>query len=162
MARSMMENGASWGEFESGAPELAAAGRRLLAVAQDHVAFLATTRGDGSPQLHPVVPYVVAGGLYVFVVNLSSKHDDLIRDGRYALHMLPGPENSEEFLVRGAAQPVSDAATVALVQRETGAGGHGFEVLFEFKIATCLHTLWSGWGTPAISPQFTRWKPAAP
>ncbi len=151
-----------WSEFETGAAALAEAGRRLLAAAQDHVAFLATSRRDGSPQLHPVVPHIAAGGLYVFIVNLSTKHGDLVRDGRYALHTLPGAGNSEEFLIRGTAHRVTDAATTAVVQTETGAGGHEFEELFEFRIATCLHTVWAGWGTPNVWPQFTRWKPSPP
>ncbi|MDP6605161.1 MAG: hypothetical protein QF664_02710 [Dehalococcoidia bacterium] len=46
---------AAWLEFESGAPELAERDRWLLS-RNDGVAFLATIRRDGSPQVHPIMP----------------------------------------------------------------------------------------------------------
>jgi hypothetical protein len=66
---------AAWHEFESGAPEMAAAAVMLWPgiIALDRgqpvppgtpcfaIAFLATVRPDGSPRLHPFCP-VLAGG----------------------------------------------------------------------------------------------------
>lgn len=48
--------------------------------------FLATTRPDGGPRVHPICP-VLAGNLYAFIVP-GPKLADLRRDPRYryALH----------------------------------------------------------------------------
>lgn len=147
-----------WSEFAAAAPELAEAGQRLITTARDGVAFLATVRRGGSPQLHPVAPRFAEGGLYLFIVNLSTKYGDLLRDGRYALHALPGPENSEEFLVRGRATAIIDAEARARLIAATGAGSMDFEVPFELDIASCLHTTWANWGKPGIWPSYTRWR----
>lgn len=147
-----------WGDFHRSAPELAEAGERLMTSARDGVAFLATTRRGEAPQLHPVIPRVVDSGLYVFIVNLSSKYQDLLRDGRYALHALPGAENREEFLIRGRAALVADAETKTRVQTATGAGRMDFEVLFELMVSHGLRTTWAHWGEPGIWPTYTRWK----
>ncbi len=147
----------TWGEFARSEPDLAAAGERLLR-GHGGVAFLATTRRDGSPQLHPVMPYIVDGGLYVFVVRMSTKYGDLLRDGRYALHALPGDVNSEEFLVRGPASRIEDAGLAASVAEARGGHIYDFETLFELGVTTCLRTTWERWGQPDTWPSYTRWK----
>jgi hypothetical protein len=152
-----------WAQFEAVQPALAAFGLELFR--RHGVAFLATTRRDGSPQVHPVCPYVVGGRLYVFVVNLSTKYRDLVRDGRYALHALPGrPEGpaegcqvGDEFLLSGRAVPVEDRGLADQVKAATGAGGHDFEALFEFAIEKCLATRWRESGQGPL-PEHTRWR----
>jgi hypothetical protein len=47
---------AHWKEFEAAAPEIAAAGKRLLYQRGVGLAFLATLRKDGAPRLHPICP----------------------------------------------------------------------------------------------------------
>ncbi|MBI2767739.1 MAG: pyridoxamine 5'-phosphate oxidase family protein [Chloroflexi bacterium] len=147
---------ARWQQFEREAPGLAASGRWLLSQ-NSGVAFLATVRKDGSPQLHPVMPHIAAGGLYVFIVDMSSKCGDLLRDGRYALHAIPaGPTNSE-FLVSGHAVKVDDPDVRQHVITETGRSVQEWETLFEFDIERCLGTEWANWGKEGTWPTFTRW-----
>ena len=149
---------AAWSEIAQFEPELMAAGERLLA-AGEGTAFLATVRADGGPRMHPVVPVLAAGRLYVFVVNLSPKHADLLRDGRYALHALPPPGGGEEFYITGRSRHHIDADLRRQVSAASGnrLGTQDFEELFELNISRVLHTRWSGWGTRDIWPHYTRW-----
>lgn len=75
---------ATWNEFADSAPELAELGLKLL----NHygAVFLATVRKDGAPRLHPIVPIITQGKLFVFCGG--PKVYDLRRDGRYVLHAL--------------------------------------------------------------------------
>ena len=148
----------SWNAFEAEAPELAAAGRQLLGGDGTSVAFLATVRKDGGPRVHPVMPVLSGDGLYVFVVDLSWKYHDLLRDGRYALHSAPS-ESGEEFYLTGPAVRIQDPALrqSARDSCEGRLGGHEFEALFELRIDRALHTAWEGWGTPAAWPRYTKW-----
>jgi Pyridoxamine 5'-phosphate oxidase len=149
---------AAWSELAQSQPDLAAAGERLLA-AGEGIAFLATVRADGGPRLHPVVPVLATGGLYLFVVSMSPKHADLLRDGRYALHALPPPYAGEEFYLTGRSRSRDDPDLRRQVSAATGnrLGTQDFEDLFELDISRVLHTRWSGWGTKDIRPHYTRW-----
>src|SRR5512139_3524706 len=101
----------TWSEFERAAPELAAAGRRLIyAVGPGGpgLGFLATTRADGGPRVHPVCPAIHDGALCVFVIGASPKRRDLARDGRYAFHAFPGRDDDESFYCTGPAREVRD------------------------------------------------------
>ena len=149
----------SWRELEGGAPAIAAAGRRLLQADGTGTAFLATVRKDGGPRVHPVMPVLVDGSLYVFVVNLGWKYRDLLRDGRYALHSSPSAEGGEEFYVTGPANELSDAGTRAAVREASGGrlGGHEFEALFEMGIERALYTKWENWGTAETWPAYQKW-----
>ena len=51
---------ATWREFTEQAPQMSAAGFKLL---EQGIAYLATLRKDGSPRLHPVCPVLAGGGL---------------------------------------------------------------------------------------------------
>lgn len=152
---------ATWQDMAASDPELATDGERLLRANGDGIAFLATVDGRGAPRVHPVAPLLAAGRLHVFVVNLSPKYRDLLRNGRYALHSMPPPEGGEESYLAGRAAPVEGAARRAEVVRASGGrlGGHEFEVLFELGLDRVLHTRWSGWGTAAIWPEYRRWRP---
>lgn len=149
----------SWRELEAGAPEIAAAGRRLLQADGRGTAFLATVRNDGGPRVHPVMPVLAGDSLYVFVVNLGWKYRDLLRDGRYALHSSPTAGGGEEFYVTGPARELSDAALRAAVQGASGGrlGGHEFEALFEMGIERALYTKWENWGTAGTWPSYQKW-----
>jgi hypothetical protein len=149
---------ASWAEFEREAPPLAESGRWLL-TQNGGVFFLATVRRDGSPQLHPVAPHIIDGELCVFVVVYSSKHADLERDGRYALHAIPAGPDNREFLVSGRARPVRDPGERERVVRASGRHIQDWETLFLFDIEKALGTSWANWGTDKMPrPAFTRWK----
>src|SRR5436190_108155 len=75
----------SWGAFKGSDPQLAVVIRGLLMQYGQGTGYLATVRRDGGPRVHPVSPLLTHDALYCFVVA-SRKRDDLLRDGRYALH----------------------------------------------------------------------------
>ena len=127
------------------------------------VAYLATVRKDGGPRVHPVMPVLADGSLFVFVVSLGWKYRDLLRDGRYALHSSASPEDGEEFYITGPALPIHLPETRQRVRDASGGrlGGHDFEALFELGVERALHTRWVGWGTPEIRPEFVKWSSAA-
>jgi len=148
---------ASWAAFEQEAPALAESARWLLTQNQG-MFFLATVRKDGSPQLHPVMPHILNGELCVFVVVYSSKHGDLERDGRYALHAIPAGPDNRELLVSGRAHAVRDPAAREMAIAECGRHINDFETLFVFDIEKALGTSWANWGSEQPWPTFTRWK----
>ena len=80
---------ATWSEFKQSDPEMAEAGRALLYQVGVGLAFLGTVRKDGVARLHPVCPLLTDDDeMYLFVIP-SLKREDLLRDGRYALHSFP-------------------------------------------------------------------------
>ena len=62
MADMTLIEAVTWQRFEDDAPELAAFGRKRL---QAGASYLATTRADGSPRVHPINPKVRGGQLSV-------------------------------------------------------------------------------------------------
>jgi hypothetical protein len=137
----------TWGRFEREEHDMARVGRELLYQHGVGLAFLATTRASGAPRVHPVCPVINGDGLYAFVIP-SPKRSDLLRDGRYALHSFPSPENEDAFCITGVAQPCDDAAlresTAAIwfAERDLDRAPPGFdeEQLFEFLVGGCLTT----------------------
>ena len=155
---------ATWAEFAAAEPEMAALGLRQLQ--KFGLAYLGTTRRDGSPRVNPVCPVIADGRLYVATSPSSPKRRDLLRDGRYVLHMLPGKQE-EEFWLRGVARRVTDAATRARVvetatRRAEPEGGplriRPEEWLFEYDIAEVGTTAWLDFGTPDHRPLRRLWR----
>lgn len=149
----------TWASFAAGSPSMAVDGERLLRPTGDGIAFLATVRKDGGPRVHPVMPVVAGSGLYVFVVNISHKYRDLLRDPRFALHTAPSAEGGEEFYLTGVAIPVDDGAIRADVTAASGGrlGHSDFEALFELRLDHALHTSWANWGTAQAWPTYAKW-----
>ena len=153
-----------WGEFERLRPDLAQAGRELFYFFGVGLALLGTVRKDGGPRVHPVCPLIVDSHLLAFIIR-SPKLRDLLRDGRYALHSYPLPDNEDIFYVTGEAQVSTDASlrsrAARLFQEERS--GVTLEVaaqtLVEFQIETCLLTRSTSHGDP--DPQHTIWKAGA-
>ncbi len=148
---------ASWAEFEAAAPELAAGGWALLARSatgeSDGDGLLATVRAQLAPRIHPVSVGLVAGHLYVFVLD-SAKRRDLLEDGRYALHSFVDPAEPDEFMVRGRARTV-DGPT-----RAEAAAGWSFTVddtyvLFELAVESAVL---GRRGADEWPPRYTTWK----
>src|SRR5690348_2408841 len=98
----------SWDEFEKERPDLAGAGRALFYQFGVGLGFLATVRRDGGPRVHPMCPVIHDGGMYAFIVP-GPKQADLHRDGRYALHSFPCPDNEDAFYCTGRAAVEEDA-----------------------------------------------------
>jgi hypothetical protein len=105
------------------------------------IAFLATSRPDGSPRLHPFCPILAGGRLFAAIPGKSPKGHDLRRDPRCAIHALPGPDD-DELSIRARAKevgqdPAARASVLAVVTR-TGVGGMietaSRDPIFEFDI----------------------------
>src|SRR5262245_65151763 len=92
----------TWSDFERRAPDLAAAGRRLL-IGSDGVAigFLASAAG-GRPHLSPVCPIFCSDDLYLSAGSHTPKVADLRSSGGFVLHSFLGA-NDEEFQIGGRA-----------------------------------------------------------
>jgi hypothetical protein len=150
----------NWSAFEADAPELAAAGCRLLFAQGTGYAFLGTVRKDGGPRMHPICPVLAGGELYAFIVDMGPKYRDLLRDPRFALHAFPPPEGGQEFYLTGLARSVADPALRQAVVAATGGalGAHDFEALFVFDLDRALHTAWTNWGTREAWPAFHKWR----
>src|SRR5260370_23143177 len=99
----------TWPEFAAAEPQLAAAGTNLLYQYGVGLGFLATTRPDGGPRVHPMCPLLRGEGLFAFIVP-SPKRRDLRRDGRYAMHSFPHLDNEDAFYITGRAPGVEESA----------------------------------------------------
>ena len=144
-----------WRAFDAVAPDMAAAGLRLLTDegGEPTVAFLATVGADGRPRMHPFIPAVVDGRLWAFVI-VSPKQSDLDRRGSYSIHSVPGADD-ESFFVSGAATRVDDEslrATVASAMPYSDIDER--HLLYEFLVDRAL---WTTWTTPT-SPAHRHWR----
>ncbi len=154
---------ATWRELAKKEPELADAGRALLYQHGVGLAFVATVGSNGRPRLHPMCPLIHDDGLFAFIVP-SPKQGDLRRDGLYAMHSFPCPDNEDAFHVRGTARLITDAALRESLGRQFVAERTQFAValpvaedeLFAFDIDSCLLTRTSGHGDPA--PNHRVWR----
>jgi hypothetical protein len=129
----------SWREFEEGAPELATLGADLL---NKKIAYLATTKKDGSPRLHPVRPFIGEGQLFLFIGRKSPKRRDLLGDGRFALHGSVFQSNgpSIEFLITGVASSADDPEMREAAFRIVGRDLPDQQALFLLSVDTVLVT----------------------
>lgn len=149
---------ATWGEFEEAAPEIAVVGRELL---EKHVmAYLATTRPDGSPRVNPVSPFILNGRLFVSTPRTSPKGRDQARDGRYMMHMLPG-EDDAEFSVRGTVRevPPGPLLDIVLAQGPHWVKAHDF--IFEYDVQEAATAYWENVGQPGTYPVRRTWRATA-
>ena len=124
---------ASWPEFVSAAPRLAAQVRALFQQYGQGLGYLATVRADGGPRVHPVAPVITDDGLFCFIIP-SPKRRDLERDGRYALHSFPPEHTNDEAYLAGTAAPVTDLGRVAELAGRFRATGQVDWRLFELSI----------------------------
>ena len=147
---------ATWLDLLGERPDVAGAGRALLYQHGIGLAFLATVSRLGRPRVHPICPLLDDTGLFAFIVP-SPKQDDLLRDGQYALHSFPCPDNEDAFYLRGYAEAVEDDGLRDLLATQFMAERVRFHVsppserdlLFEFEFDTCMLTRSTGHGDPA-------------
>jgi hypothetical protein len=126
------------------------------------LAYLATTRPDGSPRVNPVCPVIADGRVYVATAPNSPKRLDLLRDGRYMLHMLPGKQE-EEFWIRGVAKRVTDDQLRARVVEAAASQQLRIrpdEWLFEYDVEEAGTTVWLDFGTVDHRPLRRFWSAA--
>jgi hypothetical protein len=153
----------TWNEFAALRPDLAEPGRALLYKVGVGLAYLATTRADGGPRVHPMCPIITARGAFAFIVP-SPKQRDLVRDGRYALHSFPCDDNEDAFSCRGRVRPVRDdgqrreLGEVFVAERaQLGVPMPAADdALFEFLLEGCLLTRTTGLGDPRPAHQVWR------
>jgi len=133
---------ATWHEFEKQASDLGAFGRERL---NDRVAYLATTRRDGSPRVHPVSARIREGRLFVRMSPSSPKARDLLRDGRFAMHSLVTDTSGTggEFAIAGNATQVNDRASIDLVNRGLP-GSPDRYIIFELAVREAGSTVYDG------------------
>ena len=156
----------TWSEFERAEPALAEGGRALLYQFGVGLAFLSTVRRDGGPRVHPMCPILHDGGMFAFIVP-GPKRDDLLRDGRYAMHCFPPADNEDAFYLTGTARrrdkPALRAQLADVFASERSRFGSPHpqdeEQLFEFLIDRCLLTRTTDHGDPA--PKHTAWRAPA-
>ncbi|MEX2080799.1 MAG: pyridoxamine 5'-phosphate oxidase family protein [Dehalococcoidia bacterium] len=151
---------ARWGEFAEGAPAMAEMGRALMYQFGPGLGFIATVRKDGGPRMHPICPVITQDGLYTFILTRSPKGQDLLRDGRYALHSLPPKDADDEFYLTGRAEAIHDPRVeeaVDIAYRATGAThSPSEETLFELQIEHVMLAKYPG-PPPAWPPEYTNW-----
>jgi hypothetical protein len=100
---------------------------------------------------------IVGGRLLTFVIAGSAKANDLAADARYALHAHQDPAIPHEFLVRGAAIPVTDSAVRAAVAAEWSFEVDDGYALYELSID---HAVFGERPTPDDwPPAYTSWRP---
>jgi hypothetical protein len=133
---------------------MAQAGRALW---EEHVLmYLATVRADGSPRVHPVVPVLAEGSVFVAIASWSPKWRDLQAEPRCVLHGLPGPRD-DEFLMRCRGTEVP-----GVLDRVRAAAAHTIhddDRLFQFDIQQVDHGWWEHVGRPDTYPIRRRWTP---
>ena len=160
---------ATWSEFKQSAPEMAEAGRALLYQVGVGLAFLGTVRKDGVARLHPVCPLLTDDDeMYLFVVP-SLKREDLLRDGRYALHSFPADENEDAFGITGRATLGDDSATRDRLATQFATERSAFgaprpadeDLLFALTIDSCFLTKTTGHGDAHPEHRVWRAAPAA-
>ena len=148
----------AWSELP---PELADAGRGLLYQVGVGLAFLATVARDGAPRTHPVCPLLTETDVYAFLVP-SPKRDDLLRDGRYAMHSFPTADNEDAFYLAGRAAQAEEHRDALVQQFVDERKQLSFtpdeladQLLFRFDIERVLLTRTTGYGDR--HPQHTVW-----
>jgi hypothetical protein len=139
MSTTSVAPAATWSEFATASPSLAAEVRALLEQYGPAFGFLATVRRDGGPRVHPVSPVIADGGLYCFVMA-SPKRRDLERDGRYALHAYPAENSDDEAYLAGRVRPVTDKVRQAQLARMHRAAADVNWRLFELEIEVAMVT----------------------
>jgi uncharacterized pyridoxamine 5'-phosphate oxidase family protein len=129
---------ASWKEFASMSPELAAWGEKRFK--RSRVAFLATVGVDGSPRVTPVQPVLCQGHLLLFTPTSSPKAADLKRNGIYAMHSLvDNPAGiGGEFSIQGRARLIEDHEIRRKALESTCYTPKGDYLLFELQIDSAL------------------------
>jgi hypothetical protein len=144
---------ATWGEFESAAPELASFGASLLVTAP---AFLATVRESGVPRVHPVTPIIGDGHLLVFMEPTSPKLHDLDDRGSYAMHngVSDTSGTGGEFWITGRGARVDDVGLREVASIASLYSPADRYVLFELQVseARC-----NGYGDVEL-PEPRRWR----
>jgi hypothetical protein len=145
----------NWAKFLESDPALGQFARTRLV---GRIAYLATSRADGSPRVHPVSPFIAGDHLFVYMEPTSPKVFDLRRDSRYALHcsVEDNSGGQGESLIRGKAHEITDSAMkTAAFESALAMGYNPLEryVLFELMIGEAMSTVYEDG-----EPKRARWR----
>ena len=156
---------AAWHEFCAAEPRLAGRAHELLYQFGVGLGFLGTVDSTGAPRVHPLCPIICDGELYLLVVP-GPKRRDLERDGRFALHSFPRPDDEDAAYLTGRALAIADEP-----QRRAGVERQFLDerstipiapeslveqALFCLDVERCLVTTTVGHGDPA--PRHEVWR----
>ena len=135
-----------WEQFEALAPEISAAGKRLLyapdAPEQGEVGLLATVDAGGTPRIAPVCPIFCTPGIYLLVARKTPKCAHLASNGMYALHALIGASD-EEFQISGTVRAVTSIEERAVVIEAIPFPAYDpNDPIFELLIDRALNVSW--------------------
>ncbi|MGP8008553.1 MAG: pyridoxamine 5'-phosphate oxidase family protein [Acidimicrobiales bacterium] len=99
---------ATWDQFRTGSPELAAKAEARMAA--DGLLLVGTVRANGWPRISPVEPLVVEGDLYLGMMWHSRKAHDLLREPRCVVHTATSDRSGTtgDVKVYGRAVDVAD------------------------------------------------------
>jgi hypothetical protein len=145
---------AGWNSFEQEAPELATVARDLWE--RYGLMYLATVRADGSPRVHPVVPLLAGGRIFVAIAQQSPKWWDIGRDSRCLLHCLPGGRD-DEVVLRCHAQEAPEARQI--VRQVARHQVHDDDHIIEFDLTQVEVGWWEHVGQPDTYSIRMRWEP---
>ncbi|GAA4958594.1 pyridoxamine 5'-phosphate oxidase family protein [Streptomonospora halophila] len=129
----------SWAEFSAAEPAFAAEVRSVFAAAEHHV--LATLRADGSPRVSGTEVNLGGAELLLGSMPGARKARDLQRDGRLALHAAPGPMDTGDAKIAGAAVEVTNPEEARALFADPGADpgeSHLFRVLIGEVVLTSV------------------------
>ncbi len=156
---------ATWSQFEIAAPRLATRAHQLLYQFGVGLGFLGTVDGSGGPRVHPLCPIICDGELYLLVVP-GPKRGDLTRDGRFALHSFPCPDDEDAAYLTGRAVAIDDEPELrTIVEQQFLAERSSIPIppeslaeqsLFRLDVERCLITTTTGHGDP--DPQHEVWR----
>jgi hypothetical protein len=132
---------ATWADVRGSEPDLAELATRRI---DDHVAYLATVRKDGSPRVHPVTPCFHDDQMYVRMYPTSPKRHDLRRDPRYAIHSQVDDSEGTggEMFMSGRAREIDDGDLYAAVFGKRPEAEDRAYVMFVFDLEAIRVTLY--------------------
>jgi hypothetical protein len=144
----------TWGDFAEARSDMA---QLLLTILEwIPITYLATVAEDGAPRVHPVCPIIEGGRMFIAVPVTSPKRLDLKRDGRYAMHALPGKwrevdgqmRGDDEFYMTGRTRLIDDADARRAVTETAKHEIRESDWLFELEIERVMTAYWEKVGQP--------------
>lgn len=146
----------SWDEFAAAEPEMASVLRGILDWIP--ISYIATTRRDGSPRVHPFCPVFARGRMFIAVPPASPKRWDLRRDGRFAVHALPGKRDDEFYMTGRASLLDGDGTTRAAVVENANFTVHPGDDVFELAPDYVMTAYWEKMGKPDTYAVRSEWR----
>jgi hypothetical protein len=147
---------ATWEGFVAAEPEMAAKLTKILDWIP--ICYLATVRQNGAPRVHPFCPIFARGRMFIAINPTSPKRWDLARDGRFAMHALPGKQD-DEFYLTGRAKRIDDDADLRQsVVESAGHTVHPHDLVFELGVAYVMTAHWEKMGKPDTYAVRREWR----